>query len=821
MAGSLRNKILSWRSGRLVRKSYPLDTGLSLQQQTTRLRSRLYSSRISPRATINEGLPAFIDALLPQSLHLKKDKVDRVQMGLDLAIKAAERKIDPALMLQSGLLRAATGLGDSGFCAAIDFASRLIEKKIDPTQALDYALPAAAKNSTEPAEFQANLEALERLIVACDGTVQVHFLHELTALAELDPDLFRGVIEAGTCLAENNFNPAELFKSLQPIRSLSKARIWAGLNLAMQLAQQKMLLGETLQHAIPALAKAVSQSEFNASLECANRLVEKKIHPASMLLYGIPAASSARKSAAEFQVNLRSLEQFVVAVSELDSDKCRRVLMSLGQRGLSSEQFRISLECATRLAISEVDLGSFFEAGLKAGLAAATMPEEIRANFEAMERTALQLPTARRHRFTEILRTIPHVNLNSQQFCAGLETATRLEEQDVASSVLLKYGLPRVVRVSTTPEDFTTNLRTLEAFLVRIAKLRSITDDSFGEALHAALQGRSTAEVETNLEVFERLITRINEHRVSGDIAGGLAALVKQAIALRKCYEDFEVVLHHAITSNAEYTDPYYGTSSRTHIEYPQWFELIPSGRRLTPIGLALLDRGHIERLLESRSWAYRDEEIPRNRERAIERSVHWRSYLPVFMDQLMRQGILDPVTPVVSAYLIGSYPWIADPNDLDLFLVVEGERDARYFSAAELIHKGVALPEFFVHPTTQSLVQRNAHVPPLRIGISVEVIGYESLLRASRGEAVRHSAVLARRYCLLFGSVLLAGDDLFQSKVPPAELFRELHEDLLKDMKKANWPELAGDARRTAAKKAWRKREAKALSKLITDQFK
>ena len=336
------------------------------------------------------------------------------------------------------------------------------------------------------------------------------------------------------------------------------------------------------------------------------------------------------------------------------------------------------------------------------------------------------------------------------------------------------------------------------------------------------MQGRSTAEIETDLEVFERLITRLNEQRVLGDIAGGLTALVKQAIALKKCYEDFEVVLHHAITRDEEYTDPYYGTSSiRTHIDYPQWIELIPSGRRLTPIGLAMLDREHIERLLENRSWTYRDEASPSNRERAIERSVHWRSYLPVFIDQLMRQGILDPIAPVISVYLIGSYPWIADPNDLDLFLVVEGARDARYFSAAELINRGVAQPEFFAHPTTQSLLQRPTHVPPLRLGISVEVIGHETLLRASRGEAVKHAAVLARRYCLLYGSVLLAGNDLFKSNVPPAILFRDLHSDLLRDMKRADWPELAGDASRITAKKAWRKREADALSRLITAQFK
>ena len=64
-----------------------------------------------------------------------------------------------------------------------------------------------------------------------------------------------------------------------------------------------------------------------------------------------------------------------------------------------------------------------------------------------------------------------------------------------------------------------------------------------------------------------------------------------------------------------------------------------------------------------------------------------------------MRQGILDPNSNGNLGLSYRHYPWIADPNDLDLFLVVEGARDARYFSAAELINRGVAQPEFFAHP--------------------------------------------------------------------------------------------------------------------------
>jgi hypothetical protein len=43
------------------------------------------------------------------------------------------------------------------------------------------------------------------------------------------------------------------------------------------------------------------------------------------------------------------------------------------------------------------------------------------------------------------------------------------------------------------------------------------------------------------------------------------------------------------------------------------------------------------------------------------------------------------------------------------------------------------------------------------------------------------------------------------------------LHLGLLKDLERANWPELAGHEQRIKAKKAWRKREADALSKFLS----
>jgi hypothetical protein len=801
MASALRNKFWSWRSGRLARNSFPHDEKENLNE-TDRLISRLYSNGIA-HSTIRQALRVLTQALNKNQLH----------MSLDLAVKAAERKINPASMLELGLVKVAKSLEPSQFYAAVDLASRLIEKQIDPASSLEHALPVVAKNSTSPAEFQANLEMLERLIVARNGQ-QMWVLDKLPALA---PDLFRGAIEVGCCMAENGFDPEKFFESLKLAHtSLSEAQMWAGLDLTTRLAHEKMDLREPLLYGLVETAKAVDrdQVKFDASLEAASRLVQKKIPPYSLLRYGVPAALKTQQSANAFQGNLRALEQFVVNGAQNESHN-QRVLGLLSSIPLTSEQLRLTLEFAARFVTSEIDVTNVFEAGLKATLNSTRTPEEIRANFEALERF---LPLFDRYQLTQILETIPQANLNSQQFCAGLEAASRLAEKKVQSSPLLKYGLPATVRVSTAPEDFGATLETFETFLVRFAKHAPISDLSFADGFQAALQGQTISELEAGLEAFGMIITQLTEQRVLGNIASDLYELVKQAIALKECYEGFEVVLHEAITREAEYVDSYYGgTSTVTQVDYPQWLELIPTGRRLTPIRLALLDRAHIERLLEKRSWLYRYEERPANRERAIERIAHWRSYLLVFIDQLMRHGILDSVAPIISAYLIGSYPWVTEPNDLDLFLVVEGLRDVSYFSSAELIDKGVALPEFFV--TTESSPHRNTKVPILPHGISVEVVGYETLLRASRGD-VRHAEVLASRYCLLYGSVLLAGDDLFHSKTPPAELFWKLQRGLLRDLEKADWPELASDDSAIPPKRAWRKREANALSKLITEQF-
>lgn len=786
---------------------HPPDVAALLRGQINLLMNRLVANHLAPRLTLKSGVLTAAQRLTAEQLHL----------GLGLAIRLAERGVNPANTLEQGLLKAAHFLNRAQFHAAVDCALRLAASRIDPRDALEYAMPAAAQNSTVAAEFQASLEALERFLIEAKGHRYPDALRRLAALAGRRPELFRAGLEAAGCLVEHGLNPAKLFDALGAA-ALTEEQLWAGLDLVTHFARQKMDVSETLQSDLPATAQAVAGPEFLASLEAISSLAEKQLHPGAMLHHGIPAA--ARATPTDFAANLRALEQFTLKLAASDQHGYSDVLAQLSSTTVTAEQFRAILDFAARPPEHGINANIIIRAALQPVAQACAQPGEIEANLTALEQFVTQLVEQRRFSPSSALAALPPTGLNSPQLCAGLESAARLVTHEVDPILWLKHGLPAAARAG--PADFATNLRTLEAFFLRLARHQVLRDQSFGDALQTALHAPTRSELESGLQVFETLITRLTERHLLDGVAPGLAELTRQAISLRRYYEDFELVVHEAITSEYEYYDSYYGTSyTGTQVDYPRWAELLPSGRRRTPLPLALLNRARIEGLLAQRAWLWRDEASRPNRERAIERAVRWRAYLPAFLDRLMRQGVLDPATPMISVYLIGSYPWVAAPNDLDLFLVVGGARDAAYWPAAALTDKGVQLPEFLARPPAPGYRSsgHDAAAPVLPHGISVEIVGHDTLLQASQGERVTHAAVLARRYALLYGSVLLGGDDLFEATAPPIVLLKELQQDLLNNMERADWPELAGDTKKIAAKKAWRKREADALVKFIKEQ--
>ena len=107
--------------------------------------------------------------------------------------------------------------------------------------------------------------------------------------------------------------------------------------------------------------------------------------------------------------------------------------------------------------------------------------------------------------------------------------------------------------------------------------------------------------------------------------------------------------------------------------------------------------------------------------------------------------------------------------------------------------------------------------MPELPALPALETVGHDTLLQAYHGEPVPSAKRLALRYTLLHGSALLAGRDIFENTSISPEELKALRKDLLEDKKRADWPELNGDARRIKAKRYWRQSEANALRTFAT----
>ncbi len=198
---------------------------------------------------------------------------------------------------------------------------------------------------------------------------------------------------------------------------------------------------------------------------------------------------------------------------------------------------------------------------------------------------------------------------------------------------------------------------------------------------------------------------------------------------------------------------------------------------------------------LGQRSWLWRFHLNDAGRELAMERIAALQVLLPTIIDGFIRHGVLEPTASLRSAYVIGSYPWVTNPTDIDFFLIVEGEQDYTYFSSQQLKARDIQMPELPALP-------------------ALETVGHDTLLQAYDGEPVPQAKRLALRYTLLYGSTLLAGRDIFETTAISPEALKALRKDLLEDRKRADWPELNGDATRIKAKRKWRRSEANALRK-------
>jgi len=199
--------------------------------------------------------------------------------------------------------------------------------------------------------------------------------------------------------------------------------------------------------------------------------------------------------------------------------------------------------------------------------------------------------------------------------------------------------------------------------------------------------------------------------------------------------------------------------------------------------------------ILNMRSWMWR---YGRSWQYAVHAStkldfIH--SRIPAIVEALVVNKLVASAEDIMSIYLAGSYPWIDMPNDLDLVIIVNGERG-------------------FARVTSDNLKLPSEIEPGLKT--SFEITGLETLKRAARGEDVEAAQVTRRRLISYYGAIPIAGIDIFKNSQPPLENFETMRQDLITNAELANWPDLKGDTGRIAAKKRWRAIEAGALQDWI-----
>ena len=151
----------------------------------------------------------------------------------------------------------------------------------------------------------------------------------------------------------------------------------------------------------------------------------------------------------------------------------------------------------------------------------------------------------------------------------------------------------------------------------------------------------------------------------------------------------------------------------------------------------------HMAERLENRSWLKRvlslapEPELPRSK--ALERILDMQKTLPMLWQRLEELGI----QRIRSINILGSYIWGREPNDIDLFIVTEGDR-----------------PREVCKPIQIAGFERPIHI---------RVVGWHTVQRALAGQDVKDLKTTWLEAMILYGiAVPMAGDDVFAGSPPP-----------------------------------------------------
>ncbi|MDD3088722.1 MAG: HEAT repeat domain-containing protein, partial [Candidatus Omnitrophica bacterium] len=209
---------------------------------------------------------------------------------------------------------------------------------------------------------------------------------------------------------------------------------------------------------------------------------------------------------------------------------------------------------------------------------------------------------------------------------------------------------------------------------------------------------------------------------------------------------------------------------------------------------------GNLRELLDARSWVW-GALSDGDKEKALNKILRVQERIPDIISEYHGYSATFAGREVVSICLAGSFPWVEAPNDLDVIIIVEGDKDFESISSAA--SQG-SLKEIF---------------PGLET--TYEIVGLETLKKAVRGENVKRAKVVRRKAIIYSGAVPLYGVDLFRNSRPPLEAYGTMIDDFAINAQTANWDNIKGHPDKVRAKRDWRQREAEALANwMVKEKF-
>ncbi|MEM2924930.1 MAG: hypothetical protein QXJ68_04495, partial [Methanocellales archaeon] len=456
----------------------------------------------------------------------------QIETGLELGLAMANRDKDPTGLLQFGFPRtieAAALFGIEGLNLLAEMAERLIARNIDPTDVFRYGIRAILKFTKSPGDLKQGLLALESLVVE---------------------------------LNERGINPqATLFYGLRALAATAKSldQLTRSLQFGVLLAKKGIDPSSNFKYGIAWAARDINQSQFEAAIEMAERLIARDINPLPALQYGVPLFATA--STVEFKRATSLLERLMIAFHEHNLDPkplFSSAFPALLKKARSLGEFMVKLEKIERIIAS----GNHANLELCLGVAIAAyhleFEEVIKELMMLLNKVndvtsiAYILPSAistlRNMEEFEITMKLAHVLADRQidladhlhqavpkvagvlkedEFKAAIQLAIKLAQRGIDPYETLYYGIPALASLNEYEISSAIQLG------AKIADLGLDPKTIFINAL-PALGGRG--EFARELELIYEFAASLNQRKINplNAIASLYPALVKLGI------EDFK-----------------------------------------------------------------------------------------------------------------------------------------------------------------------------------------------------------------------------------------------------------------------------------------